>query len=429
MMSRSLLLSLLVYSLILFGLLTLRGEILAASIPFVVYLLSGLLRAPQEINLSVERKLSLERTGVDMPVQVALKITNQGGVLEEVLITDKLSPRLKVIDGSARHLLSLGKGQTVNLAYTVSGPRGYYSFRGLQVEGRDHFGLVSRDAVVPAPGQLFVLPSVLRLKQILIRTRKTRVYSGIIPARVGGAGVEFFGLREYQAGDPPRWINWHASARHTFSMYSNEFEQERVADVGIILDGRLKTNVFAKDHSLFEHSVLAAAATADALLSQGNRVGLLDYGLYLRWTFPGYGKIQRERILQALAHAQVGTNSVFSELQYIPAKLFPAHSQIILVSPLEAEDIKVLVLLRARGYQVMVISPDPVSFELGYLPKSETVLQAARLLRMERDLLIQKLRRAGIQILDWDVSQPFDQVVKRRLGRPPALLHALGGSI
>ncbi|MFL7870337.1 MAG: DUF58 domain-containing protein [Anaerolineales bacterium] len=428
-MRRSLLLSLLVYGLILFGLLTLRGDILTLSIPLVIYLLSGLLRAPQGIYLTVDRTLSLERTGADMPVQVTLQITNAGGTLEDVLITDQLSSRLKVLDGSAQHLLHLAKGQTVTLAYVVSGPRGYYPFPGLRVEARDHFGLVSREETIPTPGQLFVLPSVLRLKQIAIRTRKTRVYSGSIPARVGGPGVEFFGLREYQAGDSPRWINWRASARHAFSMYSNEFEQERVADVGIILDGRLKTNVFDKEHSLFEHSVLAAAALADVLLLQGNRVGLLNYGRFLHWTFPGYGKIQRERILQALAHAQIGTSTVFSELEYVPARLFPPHSQIILISPLDTEDVKVLVQLRARGYQVMVISPDPVAFELSYLPETESVHQAARLLRMERNLLIYKLQRAGIQVLDWDVSQPFDQVVKRRLGRPPALLRAIGGKV
>jgi uncharacterized protein (DUF58 family) len=428
-MLRSLLLSLLAYGLILFGLLTLRGDILTLSIPLVIYLLAGLLRAPQEINLKVERKLSLERTGADTPVQVSLRITNAGGTLDDVLITDKLLPRLKILDGSARHLLHLAKGQTVNLTYTVSGPRGYYPFPGLQVEARDHFGLVSRETTIPTPGQLFVLPSVLRLKQIAIRTRKTRVYSGSIPARVGGPGVEFFGLREYQAGDSLRWINWRASARHAFSMFSNEFEQERVADVGIILDGRLKTNIVDQEHSLFEYSVLAAAALTDVLLSQGNRVGLLNYGRYLHWTVPGYGKIQRERILQALTQAQVGTSTVFSELEYIPARLFPVQSQIILVSPLDADDIKVLVQLRARGYQVMVISPDPITFESNYLPESEAVQQASRLLRMERNLLIHKLQRAGIQVLDWDISQPFDQVVKRRLGRPPALLHAIGAQV
>ena len=60
--------------------------------------------------------------------------------------------------------------------------------------------------------------------------------------------------------------------------------------MGIVVDGRLRTNEFARGHSLFDHSVQAAASLADALLSQGNRVGLLLYSTYLGWTLPGYGQ-------------------------------------------------------------------------------------------------------------------------------------------
>jgi len=141
-------------------------------------------------------------------------------------------------------------------------------------------------------------------------------------------------------------------------LYANEFQQERAADVGIILDGRTRTNEFAHGHSLFEHSVQAAAALTDALLSQGNRVGLLVYAAFLRWAIPGYGKIQREKILFALAHARAGGSDVFADLEHLPTRLFPPESQIILVSPLHDDDVKPLVQLRARGYQVLVISPN-----------------------------------------------------------------------
>ena len=94
------------------------------------------------------------------------------------------------------------------------------------------------------------------------------------------AGTDFFGVREYQPGDPPSAINWRTSARYVDKLYANEFQQERVADVGIVLDGRLRTNEFARGHSLFEYSVQAAASLADALLNQGNRVGLLVYATY-----------------------------------------------------------------------------------------------------------------------------------------------------
>jgi hypothetical protein len=82
------------------------------------------------------------------------------------------------------------------------------------------------------------------------------------------------------------------------------------------------------------------------------------------------------------------------------------------------DDLEVLVQLRARGYQVMVISPDPVLYERSILPVTRHVDLAARVIRMERNLLIQRLQRAGIQIIEWDVSQPFDQAVRSALIRP-----------
>lgn len=427
-MLRTFLLALLLYALVVTGLATLRGELLALALPLALYLLGGFLRAPAEPSLEVTRTLSAERVSPGAPVKVTLTLTNTGSGIDEVQVRDHISPALEVIEGSARRMFSLKAGQSLTWTYTVCGQRGYYPFPALHITVRDHFGLAQRERTLSTPGQLFVLPPVLRVRRVVIRPRQTRVYSGAIPARIGGPGVEFFGVREYQPGDSPHWINWRASARHPQVIFSNEFEQERVADVGIVLDGRYRTNVIGGDRSLFEYAVLAAAAMADAFINQGNRVGFLLYGRYLNWTFPGYGKIQRERILQALSHAEPGESQVFADLGYIPARLFPSHSQIVLVSPLVEDDLEVLVRLRSRGYQVMVISPDPVAFELDNLPSSPTNDAAARVVRMERQLFLMRLKRAGVQVLDWNVKHPFDQMVGAALGRPPAWLKAVGRS-
>jgi uncharacterized protein (DUF58 family) len=156
-------------------------------------------------------------------------------------------------------------------------------------------------------------------------------------------------------------------------------------------------------------------------------VGLLLYASYLGWTLPGYGKIQRERILHALANAKTGDSHVFSDLEHLPTRLFPPESQIIFVSPLNDDDIKPLVQLRAQGYDVLVVSPNPVKFELSYLSPSRADVQlAGRVIQMERSLLLQKLQRASVHVLDWDVKEPFDQLVKRMLGRSPIILRAIG---
>jgi hypothetical protein len=117
---------------------------------------------------------------------------------------------------------------------------------------------------------------------------------------------------------------------------------------------------------------------------------------------------------------------VFSDLEHLPTRLFPSESQIILISPLVEDDITPLVQMRSQGYQLMLVSPNPVKFELSYLPKTRNTELAGRIIHMERMLLLQKVQRAGVQVLDWDVNEPFDMVVKRRLSRPPAWLRAVG---
>jgi uncharacterized protein (DUF58 family) len=434
-MSRSIFLSLIAYSLILVGILRVRGEMITLALPFVVYLLAGFLRTPNEIKLEATRHLSNERVGPNSDVVVRVTVTNRGEALEEVLLEDAVPAELKIRSDDddkrfnpSRHIVSLAKDASFTFAYTVLGPRGSYGFETVEATVNDHIAVTSQKVQIEAKGQLFVFPPVMRLRHVAIRPRRTRVYAGSIPARVGGSGTEFFGVREYQPGDPPRSINWRASAHHAEAdvLYSNEYQQERVADVGIVLDGRLRTNQFPHGHSLFEHSVQAAAALSDALLVQGNRVGLLVYGSYLRWTLPGYGKVQRERILHALAHARAGGSEVFSDLEHLPTRLFPAESQIILISPLVDDDLRPLVQLCAQGFQVMTICPNPVRFELSYLPKTKNTDLAGRIVAMERTLLLQKVQRAGIQVLNWDVDEPFDQVVNRRLSRAPGWLRAVG---
>jgi uncharacterized protein (DUF58 family) len=424
MRGRLFLLSLVAVLLLLAGLITLNGPLLALVLLYAVYLAASLPGAPRTVSLEVDRTLSAERVGADMPVDVTVTVRNRGPALEELLVEDELPDGLAVSAGSPRRLLRLPEGGRFQWTYSIRGGRGFYIFPGLAARAGQPLGLITRAASYPIPGQLFILPPVLPLRNVSIRPRRTRVYSGIVPAHSGGPGVEFYDIREYQAGDPTKWIDWHTSARHPGRLYSKEFEQERVADVGIILDGRLRANVVASGRSLFEHSALAAASLAEAFLGQGNRVSLLIYGQYVQWTLPGYGKLQRERILRALARAQLGGSQIFSNLDHIPTRLFPAQSQVVIVTPLTADDPEVLVKLRARGYRVLLISPNPVSFEVSFLPEGPEVALASRILGLERALMLRQLRRAGIELVDWDVSKPFDQAVNRRTGR---LLQPLRG--
>jgi len=413
--NRTFLLALLIFLLVFTGLALVQAPILALALPPVLYLLVGLWRAPEKIQLQATRALSAERVLTGDQVSVTLTVTNRGAALEEVLLEDRVPAGLEVVDGSSRRLVTVPAGGSITWTYVLQGQRGYYSMRFVQATVREHLGLVVLEENLPTDGQLFVLPPVLRLRRVAIQPRRTRIYSGTIPAPQGGSGVEFFDIREYQPGDSLRSINWRATARHPQEIYSNEFEQERAADVGLVLDGRFRTNTF-HDRSIFEHSVLATAALADALLNAGNRVGMLFYGRQITWTLPGYGKYQGERILHDLSLLELGESQTFNEL-YVPRHLFPARSQLVLISPLIAEDYDVLIGLRRMGYHLLAISPNPVAFEAAGLPQTHAFLLAGRIAQLQRSVLLRRLRGAGIHVVDWDVSQPFEKVAKRELER------------
>ncbi|MFL7790704.1 MAG: DUF58 domain-containing protein [Anaerolineae bacterium] len=298
-MKRFLLLVALIYVLFLWGLGTLNGKLLALTVPLIVWLGVALLWGPEKPQVQVSRELSSNRTPKDIPVTVKLSVANSGPLLEELLVEDILPRGIEVVDGEPRILATLGPGETVAVEYTIKGKRrGIFTFRGACLTASESLGIFRRQETLPIPAQLIVAPEAPKLHKLPIRPLRTRATAGPIPARQGGSGVDFFGVREYQPGDPLRWVNWRVSARHHRSLFTNEFEQERIADVGLILDARRRTDIRLNGHALFENSVRATASLAETFLGDGNRVGLLVYGGFLDWTFPGYGRVQRERILQ-----------------------------------------------------------------------------------------------------------------------------------
>ena len=350
---------------------------------------------------------------------MTVKITNLGPALDEVLIVDTFPEGLELVEGKVRTLTALPEGSSIEFGYTVRAMRGKFTFSVIQVSASEHLGVLRENQTLEAPGRVVILPETYHLKKVAIRPRRTHGHFGPIPSRQPGSGVDFLGLREYQMGDPRRWINWRASARFNQELFVNQFEQERIADVGIILDARQQSNILLPGgNSLFEYSVRAAGALSDALLGDGNRVGLLIYGFGVERTFPGYGKVQQERIMYALGQARTGHNFALENLGYLPARFFPTGSQIVMVSPLLLEDVPPLTQLRATGYEVMIISPDPVDFEARLFGMQGSL--AWQVARIERALLLRKLQRMGIRILNWPVDQPFEPLVRSSLSRVSA---------
>jgi len=204
-------------------------------------------------------------------------------------------------------------------------------------------------------------------------------------------------------------------ARHPRQIFTKEFEQEEIADIGLILDARQKTDLSVGEDSLFEHSVRATASLAEVFLSQGNRVSLLVYGKHIVNLFPGYGKVQLNRILHALSQAAVAADDNVLSLGSIPLQIFSRHSFLLILSPLAPNDWQLFPRLRAYGYQVLLISPDPIDFARPLLPTDPATLLATRLTQIERDLEFSKIAQLWIPVIDWQVSRPLDPLIRTAL--------------
>ena len=428
-MKRFLLLSTLIYILLLLGLAVLSRDLIALTIPPIVFLGAALFFGPEELQLKAIRTIGDSRVPQGANVVIRVLITNEGNRLEEVFIEDTLPESLELVKGEPQVLTSLPRGGSVQLEYSVRGNRGSFTFKSIRVTANDFLGIHRRRTNLPALGRLVILPKPWKLKPLDIRPPQTKGYAGPVPARRGGSGVEFFGVREYQLGDPRNWINWRLSARHLHGLLTNEFETEQIADIGLILDARKDSDVRLDNNSLFEYSVRATASLSEVFINGGNRVGLLIYGTNPVWTFPGYGKIQRNKIFDALAHGAAQESGMFTNLDYLPTRRFPPRSQIVIITPLLISDSPMLIRLRSYGYQILVISPDPVDFEFKHLKSvsSKFALQdlklAARVARLERKVLLRKLRQAGVQIVDWKVDTPLVNSIHTALYRLSHKLH------
>lgn len=388
------------------------GAVMILAVPLLVYLAAGLMAVPEIISFNAVRVLDQNLVNPGSPVKATVALSNRGSRIDEVEIHLPLNVGLDRIDGPSVVLARLEPEQVVQIDFTFTGTRGIYQLPDIEISARDVFGLFSQSISLPQSNRVTIPPSPNQLRRLPIRPLETRGFAGPIPSRSGGSGTDFFDVREYQLGDPLRRVNWRITARQNRGLYTNDYELERTANVGLILDARQSSNIEIDGDRIFEYSIDAVASLASIFLKDGNRVGLLTYGYGMEWVFPGYGKVQQDRILRALAKAETGRNFSLESLENLPVRLFPAKSQIVIISPLSQTDAETLVRLRARGYEVLMICPDPILFELKKSKHLHADDPAVRLARIERRLVIQQLKGAGIQLLNWDIDLPLEEILR-----------------
>lgn len=402
---------LLVFVFLLIGVGMLMGEFIALSLIFLVAGITSILTQPEEPRLHFERIFSPSRIRQETPLEIKLEVTNQGKRLNDLNVEDLLPRGIQVLEGDTKLIAALEPEESVTLKYTVQAHRGKYREFLTYLSSQQTLDSYQWAEKRQDPTPLLVYPQSESLSPVKLRPPQTHGFAGSIAARRGGSGVDFFTIREYQPGDPQRQINWKASARGRQTLYTNIFEQEQVANIGIILDARARINLRQGGQSLFEHSVNAAAALGERFLADGHRTSLLIYGSGKRRVFPGYGRQQERRILDAVSSVTPIINFALTNFDSLPVQFFPPKSEIVLISPIMNEDIPYIRKMCMRGYGVLLISPNPVTFAAHNRQDSDSA--AYRMASVERAFMIQQLRQIGARVIDWHVYETLESTLQR----------------
>ena len=267
---------------------------------------------------------------------------------------------------------------------------------------RDPIGLVER-RVDGIEGSLRVSrypPELLRLGSAHLD--RTTVLPGETRSRRIGSTGEFFGIRKAEPSDPPRRLNWRASAR-TGRLLANEYALERTGDVVLVLDARPTELGSRIDERLLAIARAAVEGVAESFLRSKSRVGLAVYGEFVDAVPLSTGRPHAFRIREALLRARLADVAGPAERCAIALRrYFPPGVTTIVFSSLADESARSLVAhVRRRGFRVVVLSPSPLPLLGGRrLPPEESGL-ADRLARLQRRSEIARVWQDAPAI-DWE---------------------------
>ncbi len=381
-------------------------------LPILLYLALGSLLAPPDVRVAVIRSISRDRCAVGQDVEVRLHLRNEGHRPAALEVFENLSEALTVTKGQPHLFLDLRAGEDFELAYTiVPGVKGEYEIGPTLLRARDPLGLHYEEEIVHDSARLVVAPKMEDVRRVRVAPRRVKTLLGQIRSRQIGLGLEFFSLRDYAPGDETRHVNWKATARRD-KLVTNEYEAERSGDAILILDARAESDVGPVARSTTELGITATVSLAAKILETRNRVGLIVQREVIDWVYPGYGRRQLYRIVDALTHVRAGGEWPFEHVAWVLARFFPPNAQVIIVSPLlDKTAVDVVADLRAHGFDVLVVSPSPVEVEKAVFGGDAAAGLAYRVLKMERDATIQALRGVA-DVVDWDPRDPLAVALK-----------------
>jgi uncharacterized protein (DUF58 family) len=353
-------------------------------------------KLPQALSIGAGGEALFQATFASMlPPRRAEFALDTNGLLRAE--PSRRSVSLKDADGRVRFDLSAvrrGAGRLHRLWVRWQGPLGLVWKQGVE----------RLDAAVP------VIPNVHAVKEEALRLFQRNALFGLNVQRDIGDGAEFHALTEFRAGMDRRTIDWKQTARHA-SLLAKEFRTERNQQIIVALDtGRLMCDPL-QGQPRIDRAIHAALLLAYAALKLGDRVGLYAFDAKPRLSSGAVSGARAFPLLQNLAaridYSVEETNYTLG-LSQLSGVLERRSLVVVFTDFADSTSAELMIenlerLLRRHLILFVVFRDEDLEAMADKEPvETDDVSRAviADVLLRERDVVISRLKRMGVEVVD-----------------------------
>jgi uncharacterized protein (DUF58 family) len=422
---------------ILFILLLLIGTLLGnliliamSLVPFFIILLGSLLDAPQRITVETDGIPPKLQLGREFELTRTITFHDGYGCIR---LYQKLPEEFELVSGNnLRTLWKRRKPVRILMTCRIRcSKRGNYVIPPLEWSSRHPLYLAVNSGTAGDSPEISVWPHLLKHRQVRsLKDLALSPYPLADISKIGVAGTDFREIRSYVSGDPVKTINWKATA-HRASPSSiwplvNEYEREGRKAVLIFLDASSAVEIGSTIENVLEYSIEAASNLLYYFIDRGYRVGVAVSGEPNRYFYPDSGRQQLTRIIPQLVRLKAGGEPIRLQttIDMFRGYILNYKPLSVVVTTLDSKSGEVLERVfdklksyysRRRRSPIVLVNvigrdliPQPDNYESN-LPE---------IMQLQARPLIQKLRRTGVTILEWNPRrQSFHAVLAKRVVR------------
>ena len=304
--------------------------------------------------------------------------------------------------------------------------RGKVAFGDLDYRVRGRLGLAWSHQRLPARLEVPCLPHLANAKAAELAERRALLrQAGSHRYKWRGAGTAFESLREYSSQDDIRWVDWKATARLSRPI-SRNFEIERHQQVVLLVDASRALSTYCGHRTKFDAMLEGAILVARAALGQGDGLGLVVFADHVEtYLHPRREQAQLKAVLEHLyAKLPRLVEPNYEAALTLAAKRNSRRTLFILFTDITVIEAARRMLLYLRvltpRHLPLVVTIADETVEENELREPRTALElyqvgVATELMYERTLLLEELRRSGVEVLDCRADQVAARSIERYL--------------